>query len=362
MKRESPLIYSASHAREYLVILTLLLAAGNVSAQAPKLKMYGYFDMEVEVSNKDAAGKIWTFDQHHLNIITIYRVDEQFRIFTEIEWEHGPSHKVDEITGKIYLAKAFVEYKNSDAFRVRVGKFLSPFGIYNERHDATPTFISTKLPHFGYDKIELSTGVEGRLFSKFSTGIQVLGRLYASGWEGKYQLYLSNGRGANPDERDDNPNKGMGARLVISTPIEDLRLGTSYYADRNGKIGDTRQSALGFDAELDYLNFHLESEMIFHENELIDTTGMSSDVFRSGFGYYALAAYTIFDKLTPFARYEFHDHDVDEGGVDEIQGMIGINYSFTPRVYLKNEVHFHNYIYDAKEMFEMYLASIAVAF
>lgn len=362
MKRESPSIHSASHVIEYLVILTLFLAAGNVSAQSPKLKMYGYFDMEVEVSNKDAAGKIWTFDQHHLNIITIYRVAEQFRVFSEIEWEHGPSHKADEITGKIYLATAFVEYKNSDAFQVRVGKFLSPFGLYNERHDATPTFISTKLPHFVYNEIELSTGVKGRLYSKFSTGIQVLGRLYASSWEGIYQLYLSNGRGASPYEKDDNPNKGIGARLVISTPIEDLRLGTSYYADRNGKVGNIRQSALGFDAELDYSNFHLESEMIFHENELIDTTGMSSGVFISGFGYYALAAYTIFDKLTPFAGYEFHDHHVVESGVDETRGMIGINYSFTPRVYLKNEVHFHNFTDDTREMFEMYLASIAVAF
>ncbi len=362
MKRESALIHSASQVIEYLVILTLFLAAGNVSAQSPKLKIYGYFDVEIEVSNKDAAGKIWTFDQHHLNIVTIYRVDEQFRVFSEIEWEHGPSHKVDETTGKIYLAKAFVEYKNSDAFRVRVGKFLSPFGIYNERHDATPTFISTKLPHSVYGEHELSTGAKGRLYSKFSTGIQALGSLYASGWEGKYQLYLSNGRGANPYEKDDNPNKGIGARLVISAPIEDLRLGTSYYADRNGKVGNTRQSALGFDAELDYLNFHLESEMVFHEIGLTDTPGMSNGDFRHGFGYYVLAAYTILDKLTPFSRYESHDHDIDEGEVDENLGMIGINYSITPRVYLKNEVHFHNFIGGAEEGFKMYIASIAVAF
>lgn len=344
------------------MLTALLVPISNVLGQKSKLKTYGYFGMEVEVSNKDATGKIWTFDQHHFNIIAVYQIDQYFRVFSEIDWEHGASHKPGEITGKIYLSNAFLDYKLTDAFRVRIGKFVSPFGIYNERHDATPTFISTKLPHSVYGDHELSTGIKERLFAETSTGIQVLGNLFASGWEVKYQWYLSNGRGTKPSEQDDNPNKGIGARFVVSPPIEDLRLGASYYSDRNGKDGNTRQSALGFDAELDNSNLHLESEVIIHRIEKVDGTGISNGTFRKGFGYYVLVACTFFDKLTPFTRYEFHDHDIDEPGVNENLGMIGINYSITPKVYLKNEVHFHNFHGTAADSYEMFIASIAVAF
>ena len=159
------------------VIILLLLAGSLCFPQQQKLNVYGFFDVEAIVNNKDAAGKRWSFDQHHLNFLVNYQLDDRFRVATEIDYEHGPVFSSAEITGKMYVGKAFLEYKYSDALLARIGIFLSPFGIYNERHDATPTFLFTFLPHSVYNKRELSFGVKGRLFAKQSTGIQVLGNL-----------------------------------------------------------------------------------------------------------------------------------------------------------------------------------------
>ena len=352
-------------AKRIFVFLLAMIALGLLAepgyAEQSKLEVYGFFDMEAEVSNKDAAGKIWTFDQHHLNIITIYPLDNKFRVFAEVAWEHGPFYSPSEMIGNIYLARAYLEYKYSDAFQLRMGTFLTPFGIYNERHDATPTFISTFVPQSVYGEHELSFMGKGRLFAKHGTGVQVLGTLSANKWEGKYQLYLSNGMGPSPTERDNNANKGIGGRLIISLPIETLRLGASYYTDRNGDANNARQNALGFDSEFDYEDIHLETEVLLASLERLDISGAPSGDFRKISGYYLLGAYTFFDKLTPFARYEWIGDNIDKDGHTHNATTFGINYSITPSVKLKNEIQFRSEG-ETVNSYQFYVASIAVAF
>ena len=344
-------------------VIILLLLAGNLCfPQQQKLNVYGFFDVEAIVSNKDAAGKRWSFDQHHLNFLLNYQLDDRFRVATEIDYEHGPVFSSAEITGKIYVGKAFLEYKYSDALLARIGIFLSPFGIYNERHDATPTFLFTFLPHSVYNKRELSFGVKGRLFAKQSTGIQVLGNLFANDWGVKYQIYLSNGRGPKESGEDNNTNKGLGWRIVISPPIEELHIGTSFYSDKNGNVYNARQTTLGFDFEYDLSDAHIEAEIIIPKLENVDTSGTPNGSFTYVNGYYLLGAYTFFNRLTPFARYEFFDPDLDVNNNGEKITVFGINFAITSSVYLKGEVHFHRFQDPNIKKYEMFVSSIAAAF
>lgn len=352
------------------VVALVCLPAGRLDAQTarPKLKTYGYFDMEVMASFKKDNAEPWSFDQHHLNLITIYTINDRYRVFTEIEYEHGPFFSESESSGMILLEKAYLEYKHSDALRVRIGKYPSPFGIYNERHDATPTFIATRLPHSVYGKHELASGRKDQLFAKFATGIQVVGDLYSYGWETRYHFYVSNGRGRKPGGADDNSNKGLGGRLVVSPPLANLRLGASYYTDKHGLVNHAEQRSLGVDIEFDLGNLHLESEVLINRSEKVDTTGQPTGEFRKALGYYVMAAYTFGDKVTPFVRYEYSDHGSSEVNGLKKMSMIGINVALTQQVYLKNEVHFsydhhtdHSYI-DDPDQYYMYVGSIAVAF
>ncbi len=341
----------------------MLLILGQFSfAQQSRLNIYGFFDMEAEVNNKNSAGKKWTFDQHHLNILASYQLDDQYRVATEIEWEHGPMFSSSGGSGNIYLAKAFLEYKYSDAFLVRAGKFMSPFGIYNERHDATPTFLSTFLPSSVYGKWDLSFGGEGRLFAKHATGVQILGNLFNQKWALKYQVYISNGRGPDESAKDNNNNKGFGWRFVLSPPVEELRIGISYYSDKNGVANNAKQSTLGFDAEFDISSFHLEAEYFLPHLEKIDTSGTPIGKFWDVNGYYILAAYTFFDRLTPFARYEFFDPDIDVNQNGENIIIAGINYALSTSVYFKAEVHGRRFQDASIKKYEMFVSSISVAF
>lgn len=239
---------------------------------------------------------------------------------------------------------------------------FSPFGIYNERHDATPTFLSTFLPQSIYGNQEQSFGGKGRLFAKHSTGVQILGNIRVGELGANYQVYGSNGRGPNESEKDNNSNKGLGWRFVISPPLKELRVGTSYYTDKNGNANDTRQSALGFDIEFDVSSAHFEAEYFLPTLERVDTVGIPNGSFRKANGYYFLGAYTLFDALTPFARYELFDPDIDLGNNGEHITTVGLNYAVTSSVFLKSEVQFFRYDNSSTNDYELFVTSVAVAF
>lgn len=345
-----------------IFLICYLFAFYKGNAQEHKFSINGFFDLEAEVSNKDASGKIWTFDQHHLNIITNYLIDDHFRVSSEIEWEHGPLFSSSLSTGNIYLAKAFLEYKHSDALLIRAGKFLSPFGIYNEKHDATPTYLSSFLPQSIYGNQEQSFGGKGRLFAKHSTGIQLLGNLYLDNMSLKYHVYLSNGRGPNENEKDNNSNKGVGWRVVFSPMGQELSIGNSFYSDRNGNAGNTLQSTIGFDVEYNSGDAHIEAEYFIPKIEKVDEKGIPNGKYRTVNGYYVLGAYTFLERITPFIRFEQFDSDIDFENNSETITTIGINYSISSSVFLKAETQLYRFQNQLLEKYELFVTSIAVAF
>lgn len=343
----------------------LLLAAltSSVFGETDRLSLYGYYDFEVEYLDRDSTSDSWTFDQHHLSFVSIYKVDAKFRVFSQIDWEHGPAHSGDINEGKIYVAAAFADYKHSDGLGVRVGKFLTPFGIYNERHDATPTFLTTQLAHSVYGKHELSVGAKGLYYAKFCTGLELLGNINFVSWDVGYRVFVSNGRGENPAESDGNNDKGFGGRLTLVSSGQNIKLGASYYTDRNGLDLDARQSAVGIDLELDLSNWHLEYESIYARLEHVAADSSLLGNFRGAFGYYIMGARTIADKLTPFVRFEHQWHDVNHMDDSETVLAVGINYAVTPKVYLKSEIHIATgEHHDTGYTDRLYISSLAVAF
>jgi len=346
-----------------ICLLVLFLISWNSSySQISKINTYGFFDTEVEISNESSETKKWAFDQHHLNVLVNYSLNNQFTIATEIEYEHVPDLSSEQHDGSIYLANAYLHYNRSNTFQVKIGKFMNPFGIYNERHDATPTFISTELPNSIYDDHELALGISGRLFAKHSTGIQVLGRFYTDQWGFKYKMYLSNGRGPNSGEKDTNFNKGLGFRLEADSPIEGLRFGTSFYTDKNGYINDIKQSALGFDIELEKSSYMIQTEFIYSKIENTGIDELPNGIFTGVMGYYIMGSYTFFNKLSPFVRYDKYFKNVKTPNNAENISMAGINFAISQSIFLKGEFNIHRFHDDKTKNFEIFISSIAVAF
>ncbi len=352
----------------FLMIMGLLLAGSSgVMAQKQKLWMYGFFDTEAKVSNKDTAGKKWTFDQHHLTVVWNFTISEHFKVLFESAYEYGPTIGTN-MSGKIYLPKAYGEYIYSDAFKLRIGKFLPPFGIYNERHDATPTFFPTVLPQSVYGKHSNlsgfyadSLGQHVRAYPRFSTGLWTLGNIYKGEWGMEYNFYLVNGRGAQEHEHDHNVNKGVGARLVLSSPFG-AHMGISYYRDKNCFVNDAIQEALGFDLTYDFRNLVLESGVVLPRFETLDIQARPTGHMQKRTGYYLMAGYTFFDITTPFAYFDEYDPDSDIAANKERDIALGINHMVAENVFIKSEVHIFSFEDNATDGYEKFIASIAIAF
>ncbi len=344
------------------MFLFVTLLSGHAHGEKNNLKIYGFFDMEAEANNKDATGKYWTFDQHHFNLLFDFRLDDRIRISSELEWEHGTDLGSSEQVGEMYIAKAYLGYRFSELAQLRVGKFLTPFGLYNERHDATPTFLFTSLPSSVYGKHLITQGnPSDRLFAKTTAGIQFLGLLRAGQWLIHYQTYLTNGRGPKPYEQDNNPNKAIGGRFTI-TSFSQLSFGMSLYRERNGDNYNVRMTSVSFEAEYDISAFHLEGEILSTSIEDIDSLHHPTGVFNNAHGSYLLGAYTLFDRLTPFVRYDYYKPLQIFSEYSETLQTIGLNYSLTHKVFLKGELHFHSTKDpDEKVSYQMLIFSLAAA-
>lgn len=345
-----------------LLIAFVLGGPLRAGAQQDKLTFYGFFDFQAEATH-GREGSPSTFHQHHLNLVTVYEVDDRWRVFTEVEYEHGPALEGSTGNGEILLERAVLEYHLSDVFEVRLGKFLTPFGLYNERHDASPSLLSTSLPTSVYSEARANdVGGTQELFSKFATGVQLRGTLARIGWGVDYALYVSNGRGPAPAQQDNNSNKGIGGRLAVRIPGNDIQLGASFYDDRNGEAANTRQQSFGLDATVRYFGLLVESEALIPRLERVNAAGAPNGTYRTARGYYIQISHPFTDALTPFARFDAFDNNISASRDGETDVVVGLNLAATRSVFFKSEVHFPSYQDPARTRHQQYLGSVAVAF
>jgi hypothetical protein len=344
------------------LVLAVSLWAEPVQAQQDRFQVYGFFDLELDGTNKNPDDFQYTFDQHHFNVITVYQMSDRWRVLGEIEWEHGVSLEGGGGSGLVALERAWVEYAYTDALRVKAGKFLPPFGIYNQFHDATPTFLSSFLPNAVYGKHGNTTGGKQRLYAKFGTGVQVLGTFFPGSWQADYYVYLTNGRGPDPGESDNDRNKGVGGRFVVSTPNDVARFGVSYYEDRNGATSSTKERSIAADLGFGKSGFWLEGEALIPVLETVDDAGVPNGTFRTGFGYYVQASYRTSVGLTPFGRIDVFDPDVDVADDGDSAVVLGLNFALRSFAYLKTEIQFLNFQDPTTDGYERFVSSIAIAF
>ncbi|MFY8001830.1 MAG: hypothetical protein ACOVSW_24770, partial [Candidatus Kapaibacteriota bacterium] len=108
-------------------VFAVLFAVSTSKAQdnnlLSKLRTYGWFDLNVVSTTQQGQQSAVRFDQAHMNLIFIYELSDNFLVFAEPEFEHGFSSNEDGLVqGKFYIQRAYLEYQQSDALRLRAGK------------------------------------------------------------------------------------------------------------------------------------------------------------------------------------------------------------------------------------------------
>ena len=132
--------------------------------------------------------------------------------------------------GSVILERAWIEWNEHQAFKLRVGNFFTPFGIWNEDH-GTPTLISLALPQF----------IVQRWMPIRQTGVMFYGSAFASDWELGYTGTLSNGR-QEISNYNFNNSFGVGGRVYARREAGQVNttFGLSYFTGR------TRENEVDF--------------------------------------------------------------------------------------------------------------------
>lgn len=222
--------------------------------------------------------------------------------------------------GGIHIERAWVEHTFHSLVTVRVGQFLTPYGIWNVDH-GSPTVIPVFKPFV----------VQDNLFPTSQIGIEVYGSRGFGPVELGYHFTLSNGR-TTIEYADFSDDKAVGGRLYAKTDaFGSLTFGTSFYrgnfydrskryALRNEPDGPVltttfetktknRELSLGADVKWQYGELLLQGEVlmndvVFAENARprivqVGATGFLPDYRR--WGLYALIGYrTSFFGTMPY--------------------------------------------------------------
>jgi hypothetical protein len=277
---------------------------------------------------------------------------EFVRTDTRIYDTTSPSGRNKVIWGGIVLERAQIEHTMTDLFNLRVGYFLTPYGIWNVDH-GTPTLISLVLPAF-----QVEESVPAR-----QLGVQAYGAMTTGNIELGYAAYVSNGRA--PFLEDPTDTKAVGGRVHANWLGDNLRLklGASGYVgdslDRSKRLTfsedgvglsvdttyDYEEWAFGADLALDWGDFRTRVEGLVHRVRYEDgrheplaygAPGRFQPNRYEYFGY-SIFAYRL-GAFEPYTYTELKYTNPSEGSFDMsyLPGF-GVNVHFSPYAQLKTQ-------------------------
>ncbi len=352
-------------------IAVLFLFIGIVPLQAQqdllsKLRTYGWFDLNIVSTTQPGQQSAVRFDQAHMNLIFIYELSDNFLIFAEPEFEHGYSSNEDGlIQGKFYIQRAYLEYQQSDALRIRAGKFLTPFGLWNIVVDATAIRTGVFLPSSLHGTKPTPGGAQ-RGYAKYSTGFWLSGSPSFNGFQIEYDAYIANGRGQDAHEFDRDGFKGYGGRFAVA-PIPEIKVGSSFYSDRIGSATALNAEYVsgGFELTAKVAGFELFGELLLANSQKIDAVKKEPIVgqFQRFMGYYGWLNYTIGETgLTPYAIYNSYDPNLENANDAITDITVGLQYALTSNILVKAQAQFVTPQNTTLSSYNVFSGQIAVAF
>jgi hypothetical protein len=362
------------------------LAAGAAAeaGKGPMFNIYGFADFTWTkfIGLKESEANDWfkpwsSFSVGNLNVYLAGDLGQDWRSLAEIRFLYTP-HGVTSLNaagenerfdgtatdyadlerpirwGGVEIERAWLEYTPHESLGLRVGQWLSPYGIWNVDH-GSPVIISVHRPFV----------VGEGLIPERQTGLQLYGSFYADATQLGYHLTLSNGRGPIDAYRDLDANKAIGGRLFAKNDslLGTLTVGVSgyrgKYTDLTGSYGagpdgafqyvqtvtnQYEELALAADLKWEYSNALIQGEAMMSDTAYTDDVrpplpfsaqpGFTPDNRR--WGFYGYGGYrTPWWNTMPFVGGEYYFIGNHSYVPSTTAFWAGLNVRPIPRVVLK---------------------------
>lgn len=206
---------------------------------------------------------------------------------------------------------AWADYKHSDAFGIRFGRFITPQGIVNIEHFPA-VLLDPEQPQF------LRPFGSDTLFANFTSGVDLHGSKFIGDSRLSYNAY-----GGNFSE---NANDMVyGARTAYAIGSSGVTVGLNYNGGKRRPQLGGNFDTVGADLAIDRGRFLLTSE-VFASSE-------SAPAHDDRMAWYVQPAWRLTPQWTAFYRYDFLDAGLGEG--DQTENVFGLTYKPRPNIHLR---------------------------
>ncbi len=317
-------------------------AASKVYYSSSPLSIGGYGEMYY--ANENSEGKRTSkLDVYRFVPYIGYKFSDNIILNTELEFEHGGVANNDGVAegGEVILEFMYLDFLINPHANLRIGHFLIPMGLINEKHEPT-LFTTVQRPETSKYILpttwhESGVMVYGDIIDNISYKVAGVSALQ-TGINGS--KWIRNGRGESFEQTD--PNLGGVARLDY-TGINGLLVGGSaYYAP---SVNGYNSATTIVDAHLDYKIGGARVYGTYAQTSRSNADEIAANAVESAQGGYINMSYDLLsltssaDSLPIFVQFE--SYNPEEKRVDGTAGdktditTIGINYFPHEQVVLK---------------------------
>jgi hypothetical protein len=264
-----------------------------------------------------------------LSLFMTWSPHDRVRFFSEIELEDWLSSQgVSHLSTALKIERLYVDFLATDSFKVRLGKFLTPFGIWNVIH-ASPLVWTTVRP--------LATNKQ--VFPSHASGLLLNAVFVVNEQNLDVSAYIDNSTRLDPRGDEYNFDHAFGGRIRYEI-FTQFQIGLSYLAFKNSANSHLSRNHL-WGVDMLWKKNDYELQMEFSHRTSADRQGKESNFYLQG-----VVPLPVNAHLFAVGRYEYFagDYQLDSNqihGTAQI-GLIGLTWRpYTPLVF-KAEYRFSN--------------------
>lgn len=337
-----------------LTLLTILIVFINTVHAAHSL--YGY--AQIDYSNTNDESEATGFQIRRINLINEFQTSQNIRLLADIEYEKGlQMASGEEGQGEILISRGFIEYHFNGTGKIQIGKILTPFGIYNEVHDFSATYLPVDVPQM-YQTQKIGNNDEQRFFPKYLTGITYFGTtdpLKNSVFE--YSFTLANGD-ETKEGLDNNKSTALALRGSYKNMDNDFQFGFSGTREKKNKgiagaLGKF-QNTYGIDFQIEGERIIWQLEGLYSQFEKADGTNQEALFGNSLLGFNFSSVSTL------FVEYSHGILNLKTSDVSSREYILGYVKAIQQSLFFKGQISSHKE-YQKRDFYTLKL-STSIAF